>query len=69
MIYLFNKVFELFLLIRLQESKYFCVDDLSEAIEKSLRSIKEKETFGDSVKPICRVPLVTSQKEEEVCIF
>jgi hypothetical protein len=28
--------------------------------------MKEKENFGDAVIPICRVPLITSQKEEQV---
>jgi hypothetical protein len=44
----------------------FFSKELSEACEKSLRAIKEKENFGDSVIPICRVPLITSQKEEQV---
>lgn len=52
----------------LQEAKYFCIEELSEACEKSLRAIKEKENFGDSVIPICRVPLITSQKEEQALL-
>ena len=31
--------------------------------------MKEKENFGDSVIPICRVPLITSQKEEQVRVL
>ena len=46
------------------ESKYYCVDELSEAAEKGLRSLREREQ--DVVVPICRVPLITSKKEEQV---
>merc|ERR1719244_1228170 len=46
------------------EAKYYCVDELAEAIEKSL---KDKELLSDVV-PICRVPLITSQKEEQALI-
>ncbi len=45
------------------EAKYFCIDELAEAAEKSLKSLKDKEV---DVVPICRVPLITSQKEEQV---
>jgi len=46
------------------EAKYYCVDELAEAIEKSL---KDKEILSDVV-PICQVPLITSQKEEQALI-
>lgn len=45
------------------EAKYFCIEELAEAAEKSMKNLKEKET---DVTPICRVPLITSQKEEQV---
>ena len=45
------------------EAKYFCIQELAEAAEKSAKNIREKET---DVIPICRVPLITSQKEEQV---
>ena len=48
------------------ESKYFCIAELSEAAEKSLKNLKDKESA--EVVPICRVPLITSQKEEQVCL-
>jgi len=46
------------------EAKYYCVDELAEAIEKNL---KDKEILSDVV-PICQVPLITSQKEEQALI-
>uniref|UniRef100_A0A182P7P4 BTB domain-containing protein n=1 Tax=Anopheles epiroticus TaxID=199890 RepID=A0A182P7P4_9DIPT len=42
----------------LAESKYYCIEELIEACEKVLA---KKE-------PICRVPLITSQKEEQYLI-
>ena len=46
------------------EAKYFCIAELAEAAaEKSLKHLKDKE---GNVVPICRVPLITSQKEEQV---
>ena len=48
------------------EAKYFCITELAEAAEKSLKNLKEKES--SDVTPICRVPLITSQKEEEALI-
>lgn len=46
------------------EAKYFCIDELAEAAaEKSMKNIKDKEM---DVVPICRVPLITSHKEEQV---
>ena len=47
----------------LAESKYFCISELSEVTEKSLKNLKDKESA--EVVPICRVPLITSQKEEQ----
>ena len=45
------------------EAKYFCVDELAEACEKSM---KDKDANGHDVVPVCRVPLITSQREEQV---
>ena len=45
------------------EAKYFCVDELAEACEKGM---KDKEANGHDVVPVCRVPLITSQREEQV---
>ena len=45
------------------EAKYFCVEELADACEKGM---KEKEVNGHDVVPVCRVPLITSQKEEQV---
>lgn len=49
------------------EAKYFCVEELAEACEKSM---KDKEAAAaammSDVVPICRVPLITSPKEEQV---
>ena len=51
-------------LVELQaEAKYFCIQELAEAAEKSTKNLKDKEV---DVTPICRVPLITSQKEEQV---
>ena len=46
------------------EAKYYCIEELSELCEKSLKTMK-KESHPD-VEPICRVPLITSLKEEQV---
>ena len=46
----------------LAESKYYCIEELIEACEKVLAK-KERES-----EPICRVPLITSQKEEQYLI-
>ena len=45
------------------EAKYFCVDELADACEKGM---KDKEVAGHEVVPVCRVPLITSQREEQV---
>jgi len=46
----------------LAESKYYCISELSAACEQALLK-KEREA-----EPICRVPLITSQKEEQLLI-
>merc|ERR1719507_848574 len=48
------------------EAKYYCIEELSELCEKSLKTMK-KESHPD-VEPICRVPLITSLKEEQALI-
>lgn len=44
----------------LAEAKYYCITELAESCERALMK-KEPE-------PICRVPLITSQKEEQLLI-
>lgn len=44
----------------LAESKFYCLSELAESCERALQK-KEPE-------PICRVPLITSQKEEQMLI-
>lgn len=46
----------------LTEAKYYCISELVESCENAL-TFKERET-----EPICRVPLITSQKEEQLLI-
>ncbi|CAB3359705.1 BTB/POZ domain-containing adapter for CUL3-mediated RhoA degradation protein 3 isoform X2 [Cloeon dipterum] len=46
----------------LAEVKYYCIQDLIEACEMALLK-REREA-----EPICRVPLITSQKEEQLLI-
>lgn len=46
----------------LAEAKYYCIAELAESCEKALPK-KERD-----VDPICRVPLITSAKEEQVLI-
>jgi BTB/POZ domain-containing adapter for CUL3-mediated RhoA degradation protein len=46
----------------LAESKYYCITELAESCERALTK-KEREA-----EPICRVPLITSQKEEQYLI-
>lgn len=48
----------------LAESKYFCIDELNELCEKAMKS-HEKGSLHE-VEAICRVPLITSLKEEQV---
>ena len=40
------------------EAKYYCIEQLVELCEKALQKKKEEHD------PICRVPLITSAKEE-----
>lgn len=44
----------------LAEAKYYCITELVDSCERALLK-KEPE-------PICRVPLITSQKEEQILI-
>lgn len=46
----------------LAEAKYYCIAELAESCEQALLK-KEREA-----EPICRVPLITSQKEEQLLI-
>ncbi|XP_051168276.1 BTB/POZ domain-containing adapter for CUL3-mediated RhoA degradation protein 3 [Leptopilina boulardi] len=46
----------------LAEAKYYCISELAESCEQALQK-KERET-----EPICRVPLITSQREEQLLI-
>lgn len=46
----------------LAEAKYYCIEELTESIERAL-DIKKKE-----IQPICRVPLITSSTEENYLI-
>ena len=48
------------------EAKYFCVDELADACEKGMN---DKDANGHDVVPVCRVPLITSQREEQVSLF
>lgn len=41
------------------EAKYYCITELAESCERALTK-KDRD-----VEPICRVPLITSQKEEQ----
>jgi BTB/POZ domain-containing adapter for CUL3-mediated RhoA degradation protein len=45
----------------LAESKYYCIEELAESCERALE-VKKKEI------PICRVPLITSNSEENFLI-
>ena len=50
------------------EAKYYCIEELNEICEKAVKNMK-KDNLSD-VEPICRVPLITSVKEEQVrCTF
>uniref|UniRef100_A0A1B6CQE3 BTB domain-containing protein n=2 Tax=Clastoptera arizonana TaxID=38151 RepID=A0A1B6CQE3_9HEMI len=46
----------------LAEAKYYCISELATPCEQALMK-KEREA-----EPICRVPLITSQKEEQLLI-
>lgn len=47
----------------LQEAKYFLVQDLVKLVEAHLKRLGK-----DDVEPVCRIPLVTSQREEQSLI-
>jgi hypothetical protein len=46
----------------LAEAKYYCISELAESCEQALLK-RERDA-----EPICRVPLTTSQKEEQLLI-
>lgn len=46
----------------LTEAKYYCISSLVESCEQALK-LKHRE-----VDPICRVPLITSHKEEQLLL-
>jgi len=48
------------------EAKYYCIEELNEICEKAVKNMK-KENMPE-VEPICRVPLITSLKEEQALI-
>merc|ERR1712179_524868 len=48
------------------EAKYYCIEELNEICEKAVKNMK-KDNLSD-VEPICRVPLITSVKEEQALI-
>ena len=63
------------------EAKYYCVDELVVGTEQSLgklgvevnlllkiSSVLKPILKGSDVVPICRVPLITSQREEQALI-
>lgn len=47
----------------LAEAKYYCIQELADACDQALVKKKEREA-----EPICKVPLITSLKEEELLI-
>lgn len=47
----------------LAEAKYFLIEELTDSCQQAL-SKKEREA-----EPICRVPLITSHKEEQLLIM
>lgn len=47
----------------LAEAKYFLIEELTESCQQALAK-KERDA-----EPICRVPLITSQKEEQLLIM
>lgn len=48
------------------EAKYYCIEELIEVCDKAVKNMK-KDSMPE-VEPICRVPLITSLKEEQVII-
>lgn len=58
--------FSSFLQELLAEARYYCMSDLVAECEDAM---KQKEPEKDPVKdPVCCVPLITSQKEEQMLI-
>lgn len=47
----------------LAEARFYCISELIDSCEIALKMKKERE-----VEPICRVPLITSQREEQLLI-
>lgn len=47
----------------LAEAKYFLIEELTDSCQQALAK-KERDA-----EPICRVPLITSQKEEQLLIM
>ena len=48
------------------EAKYFCIEELTEMCEKAVKNMKKDSLL--EVEPRCRVPLITSLKEEQALI-
>lgn len=48
----------------LAEAKYYCISELAESCERMINQ-RDRNTKPE---PICRVPLITSQKEEQLLI-
>merc|ERR1712179_752264 len=48
------------------EAKYYCIEELNELCEKSVKNMKKENLL--EVEPICRVPLITSLREEQALI-
>lgn len=46
----------------LAEAKYYCISELAKSCEEALLRKKRE------AEPICRIPLITSQKEEQLLI-
>ena len=46
------------------EAKYYCIEELNDHCEKAMKNMKKDNLL--EVEPICRVPLITSLKEEQV---
>lgn len=46
----------------LAEAKYYCISELAESCEQALQKKRKEE------EPICMVPLITSQSEEQLLI-
>lgn len=44
------------------EAKYYCISELSESCDRALKKLERE------AEPICRVPLITSLREEQILI-